>query len=354
MRLKGYSPYSANSIYEASLNDFLDKTAVPLRAKIWAQKRGFLSDKIYLYGLTQENYRDYLSDFDYYKLHPINRRYTQWIDDKLTMKLILHPFSEFLPEYYYHIVDGEILKLMDCPGNFGSNISDIISLLMEKNNLAVKLYSGTAGIGFIKLHCENGNFSINNRPSSEEETIKFMDELLKSGTNYLITEYIQPHSELAKVWSKSANAVRIKILRNENREPVVFRPVVRFGTNWTGVIDNSSAGGVFCEINPLNGSYNGGISVIKNIERFAYHPDSKVRLQGQVPFWFWMLEIINKICDYLPQLDYMGFDFIVTEIGFKIIEINSLCSIEFGQIQEPIFTNEDTKAYFNKLLNAKR
>lgn len=67
MRSKGYSPYFAYEVFEVRVKDLLERTSIPLRQKIWAQKRGFLSDKIAFYGLTEENYKDYLSDFDYYK-----------------------------------------------------------------------------------------------------------------------------------------------------------------------------------------------------------------------------------------------------------------------------------------------
>ena len=350
MRSRGYSAYSSNKIFEAGWNDLLHKDSLPLHKKIWAQKRGFLSDKIEIYELTEDNYHNYLSDFDYLKLHPINGRYGAWIDDKLTMKLILHPFSDYLPDFYFHFVNGEILRLMDCPKSFGEDLEGIILLLQEKGSLAAKPLAGTAGIGFFKFHFEGDNFFLNDQILSKDEIKSHLQALLKLQTSYLITEYLYPHKELARTWNKTANTVRIKILRGENRKPIVFRPVSRFGTTQSGVVDNSAAGGIFCALDPVDGSYKEGLTLEEKLTKYEYHPDSMVKLEGQVPYWSWMLDVIFQICEYLPQLTYMGFDLVVTDDGFKIIEINSLPSIEYGQAEEPIFKNEDTGPFFRRLL----
>lgn len=85
-----------------------------LKEKFWAYNRGFLSPKIKEYGLTEENYKLYISDFEYYKLYPINNQFRTWIDDKVTTRYILSPFDEYLPKYYCHIQKrGVIIPLLD-------------------------------------------------------------------------------------------------------------------------------------------------------------------------------------------------------------------------------------------------
>ena len=103
LKASGYSSFFAKAAVSNRYEDFFKNKNTTLAQKLWAQKRGFLSDRISFYGLTENNYRDYLSDFDYYRLHPINGPYSKWIDDKLTFRYLLAPFSSYLPEYYYHI-----------------------------------------------------------------------------------------------------------------------------------------------------------------------------------------------------------------------------------------------------------
>ena len=98
---------------------FVNEEKLSLKQRIWTLRRGFWADKLNFYQLTEDNYRDYLSDFDYYRMHPLNKGgYSRWIDDKLTFKYILSKYNEFLPEYYAEIdLGGNIAWLMDYPLN---------------------------------------------------------------------------------------------------------------------------------------------------------------------------------------------------------------------------------------------
>src|SRR5699024_6016709 len=162
MRKKGYSSYFAPKIIKETINDFKNTKNVNFRRKIWAYKKGFFSSNIVKYGLNDENYRDYMPDFDYYKLHPINGQFGKWIDDKMTLKYILREFNEYLPEYYFYLQKGKITKLIDCPEEYGNEVSSILNLLENKRNLAVKLIAGSLGEGFYKLSYKNKEYMINN------------------------------------------------------------------------------------------------------------------------------------------------------------------------------------------------
>ena len=159
LQRSGYSPYAADALYNRWVKDFFEENPVPLTQKLWAYRRGFFPDKIAYYGLTEGNYKDYLSDFDFARLHPINGPYNAWMDDKLIIRYLLHPFSQYLPGYYYHLYRGAILPLADCPLGFEGSIPGVISLLKAKGSLAAKKSSGTLGSGFHKLAWEEGAYS---------------------------------------------------------------------------------------------------------------------------------------------------------------------------------------------------
>ena len=129
----GFKGYSSTLMLKALKKDIINKD-IPFRSKIWAWRRGFLGTRVFTYGINESNYKNHMPDFDYFKLHPINGKYSKWIDDKLTMKYILAPFNEFLPKYYFQIDDGMILKLMDLPEGINANIEGIIQLLKTEGN----------------------------------------------------------------------------------------------------------------------------------------------------------------------------------------------------------------------------
>jgi len=356
LQAHGYSHYYSGLVFEKFFSDLLNNKSTSFRQKIWAQKRGFYSRRIEFYGLTEDNYRNYLSDFDYYRLHPINGRYNRWIDDKLLMKFILHPFNEFLPEYYYHFCNQEILSLMDCPKDFESSIDGVINLLKEKKALAVKPTAGTHGIGFTKLSYINDNFQINHQPSNESGVIDLLDHWRKSdGAGYLITEYLKPHPDLSHIWSETPNALRLMVIRERNQYPKIINAFIRFGNKLTGAIDNSFVGSIICHVDLHTGFFTEG-KIIKDevIYDNPYHPDTEVLVEGNVPYWQMICDEILKISNYLSEIIYFGYDIAVTESGFKIIEINSQQAIGFIQKYSPIFTSELSKDFFKRLVEEKR
>ena len=123
--------------------------------KKWAMQKGFYPGRIKLYGLTEENYKDYSPDFNYFMLHPLNHHFKIWVNDKLTLKYILNSngCESSMPEYYLYVEnDGTYTYLMDAPEHIAKDENFIYNLLQEKCCLAMKPNSGTSGgRGFIKL-----------------------------------------------------------------------------------------------------------------------------------------------------------------------------------------------------------
>jgi len=348
----GYSPYFAFKTFEMLYNDIFHNKNFTLKEKLWAHRRGFLTRFYALNHLTDQNYKDYLSFSDYYKLHPINGIFSRWIDDKLTIRYLLDPFLEYLPQYYYHFYRGELLKSLDCPRGYEKNIEDVIKLLKSKKLLAVKLLSGSAGQGFIKLSYEKERIAINDESVQEheiKEVLKGWLHLRHSG--YLITEFIKPCEQLTKIWENTSNSLRVLIIRNKNRNPMIAESFIRFGTNKSGVVDNADAGGVACLINPDNGTFSRGIIGKEYYQEIELHPDTHQPLRGIIPNWTLIKNKIIEISAYIPQVICLGFDIIVTNAGFKIIEINSHPGIY--QHNTPFLKNEITKDFYQTLIDRK-
>jgi hypothetical protein len=351
LETRGYDPYFANKIAHDLWQDLFEVKTTTLKQKLWALRRGFFSDKIELYGLNDQNYSDYLSDLDYYKMFPINGFYGRWIDDKLTMRLILQPFAQYLPEYYFQIGNGEILRLPDCPEGYGQEIQDVLALLMEKRCLAAKLFAGSVGVGFVKLDYENQGYSINDQPASEQEVQRVLEPWVNmGGGGYLITEYLHAHPALSRIWSKSANTVRVMAIRQRGQPPRLVGSYIRFGTSATGGVDNTGAGGLTCSVDIENGKFSGGkIFNVGKWDHYNDHPDSNVPVAGEVPFWTQITQILIEISNYIPQVIYLGYDVVIIPGGFKIIEINSHQALRSIQAQIPVLKNERTRGFFQGL-----
>ena len=70
----------------------------------WAHARGFLAESAVAYNLKEaEHIEDYLSDYEYYRIWPLNSWERIWINDKLTLKYMLAgtKYDRYMPKYFY-------------------------------------------------------------------------------------------------------------------------------------------------------------------------------------------------------------------------------------------------------------
>ncbi|WP_164997901.1 sugar-transfer associated ATP-grasp domain-containing protein [Methanolobus psychrotolerans] len=341
--MRGYSPYFASKVPKMFIKDLTSNNDIPLKQKIWAYQRGFLSSRTNTYRINELNYRNHMPDFDYYNLHPINGIYSEWIADKLKIKYILSSFDEYLPKYYFQLEDDEILRLMDCPSDIDSNMNGILELLKKEGNLALKSISGSLGEGFYKLSYIDDVFYINAKACDMND----VETLYYSLKGYLITEYINAHDSIRKIYDITPNTVRIQVIRDKNKEPKIIGSFIRFGTQQSGVLETPLAGGIIAGIDLKDGkTFDPNVVINHNLQSITLHPDTNENLEIIIPKWSEIKSKIEEISSYIPQLTYLGFDIIVTNEGFKIIEINSLTAPTVISYYYPLFAEEYSREYF--------
>lgn len=351
---RGYSPYFANMLLEEISSDLFENKNTTFSQKLWAFKRGFFSTNIKLYGLNDRNYVQYLADFDYYRLQPINGPYNKWIDDKLTIKYILCPFNKFLPRYFYQLSSNRsgvvIHRLMDCPRELGSDVTDIIKLLEVEGCLAAKLAAGTRGDGFCKIAYREDQYYINEAHVTKNQLTEFLNSLDK----YIICEYLFTHKDLAGIWAETPNSVRVLVIKEDGGQPRVAGSFIRFGTASSGAVDNICAGGIAATVDIDTGRFSKGRIYLNHAWKPSeIHPDTRVPIEGTLPFWDQIQAVIPAVCSYIPQMRFMGFDIIITDNGFKINEINSHPTIDLHNCWCPIYTDDNCKDFFIKLKQEK-
>lgn len=344
-------PYIAKHLLEDFIDDY-KQHKMPY-FKIWeVHHRGFtVSDWMFL-KLTKYNYRSYLSNVQYYRMHPLNGKYSYIIDSKWTLKqhCVGTELDKYMPKYYYSIdSEGKIERLMDCPyENEIASKEDIARLLRDEGPLAIKLVSGSIGKGFIKGEFRGEKFILNGEELDENEFCTRISEL----RNYLITEYLYPHNELAKYCPYTCNCIRYLAGRFDGKMQML-KGFIRFGTEKSGFVENYNAGGVLCYLNKKGEFCCGNeIDFISGQNCLIdEHPDNGTRLEGKIPHWAELLEAVNKFGEVLPQLSYLGIDFVITsDERVKVLEINSLTSLDSLQLDSSILETEAGR-FYRKLMN---
>lgn len=327
----------------------------------WAMTKGFFPGRIKLYGLTEENYRNYLPDWNYFMLHPINHHFKIWVNDKLTLKYVLNSngCAAAMPEYYLYVEnDGNYTYLLDAPSSIKKDKDFILNLLKEKGSLAIKPNSGTSGgLGFIKLEIKDGTIFENNKPINNDR----FKEIISNLQNHIVTEYVHQHSDLAKIWKDSECTLRVIMVKEptENTfDKAKWSCIVsyaRFGSTISGGASNLSSGGIGIGFDFETGKYNDFSIRYKKFcpdgNTILYqHPDTKVQWKGQsLPNWKYVKEMLEKICSHISSLSYLGFDIIITNDGMKLCEINTHPAGDYEQVMcGPIMAKENAKKFFTE------
>ncbi|MDO4803452.1 MAG: sugar-transfer associated ATP-grasp domain-containing protein [Lachnospiraceae bacterium] len=327
----------------------------------WAMERGFFPGRVELYGLNEDNWRDFLPDFQYSMMHPLNNHFLKWLD-KLTLKYVLNSngCECLMPDYYAYVENelcgGRYTYLMDCPDDIPKDKDFLWNLLKKFKVLALKPNSGTAGgLGFIKLELRGDGIYENNKPIDMAR----VEEIRDTMRNYIITEYSSQHHELAGIWEDSECTLRVIMCKKPN--PDKFAPyswecivsLARFGTKDSGTTSNLSAGGIGVAFDFEDGRlYGKGLQYRPfakgNTVLSDRHPDTGVRFEGfMLPNWQYVKEKIVHLCQHIGSLDYMGLDIIITENGMKLCEINTLPSIDYNQIIcGPALRNDKVRNFF--------
>lgn len=349
---------------------FVDKLEIDERTftnidddtKKWALEHGFYPGYVEIFGLTEDNYKNYVPDYNYFMLHPMNNHFLQWLN-KTTLKYVLNSngCEDNMPEYYLYIEnDGRYTYLMDCPPDIKKDSDFLLNLLKRNHILAMKPNSGTSGgLGFIKMELQNGDIYENNK----QIDMKRYEEIKASMRNYIVTEYVHQHSELDKIWDKTECTLRVVMAKYPKKnlyaedEWFCVLSFARFGTSISGGASNMSAGGIAVGFDYDTGICNGKGARArahckdKNDYKVSSHPDTKISLNGyKLPNWEVVKKQIERVCNHISSLEYLGFDIIITENGMKICEINSHPAMDIVQIMssEPPLLNKNSREYFEQ------
>lgn len=338
-----------------------DEKAFPAtdEEKKWALEKGFYPGRIKLYGLNDENWRNYMPEWSYFMLHPLNHHFKMWVNDKLTLKYILNSngCECSMPKYYLYVEnDGRYTYLMDAPEHIRKDKDFLRNLLKEKRILALKPNSGTSGgIGFIKLEMCEGIMYENNKPIGEER----FSEILEHLHNYIVTEYVRQHDDLKKIWSDTECTLRVIMLRDPMENPYdkstwsCIVSYARFGSSISGGASNLSSGGIGIGFDFETGKFNDfSIRYKKFCEdgnTILYkHPDSGVTWKDVVlPNWEYVKSMIMTISSHVSSLSYLGFDIIITNDGMKLCEINTHPACDYEQVMcGPTLAKENAVKFF--------
>ncbi len=341
-----FARYFINCINEEKNNELYDPEYGG-----WALSRGFLPSSAYAYGLNEDNYDRYLSDYDYYKIWPINSWSRIWVDDKMTLKYMLDgtEYSDLMPEYYWYSTKKGLRKMIDLREYGSQDFDHFLKSLVEKKEFACKPNNGTGSVGFYKLEYDNNKIFLNKNKISKNE----LENRINKDQNYIYTEYLHPDDWHEKI-SPLIHTLRIVVINEEGNNPRILGGYLRFATKNHGEsnffsknLDDKAKFNFVSRVDFKNGQVSDAKSVYFNCAKNTpCHPDSNVLVNYTIENWNHVVDTIFGISKKLFNVEYMGFDVCFTTAGMKIMEINTHPGIKYMQVFDPFFADETNKKYF--------
>jgi hypothetical protein len=318
---------------------------IGLYNRISAWRHGFWSRSFMLYSLDTNDRADYLSDYAKVLKTPyINGEYSIVLNNKLIFWEVMQKFVDYLPEHYGFIQKGNIYNLNHQFKN--NNINDLYELGKKNNGLVLKPIGRGGGTGIIILKSESGGIVMNGK----EAKLSDIDRLIRNLDNYLIVECVMQAQYSSTIYPRTTNTIRVLTMWDyETNKPFIASVAHRFGTERSFPVDNSQKGGLRVGISLDTGEMGCG-TTRPYTGRFIWyenHPDSRQRIKGVfVPNWAAIKEGIIKMANALPYIPYIGWDIVVEEEGFKIIEGNNHPGIDILQAQHPLLKDPRIRRFY--------
>ena len=134
--------------------------------------------------------------------------------------------------------------------------------------------------------------------------------------HFLCEQIIQQHSKMTSLNSSSVNSVRVLTFKGQ-----VVACALRIGGDGA-IVDNLHSNGVCAHLDLKTGIID-NLCINNRLEKFLYHPGSNMQLVGfQVPNWDKVIQTAKAAAMVVPQVQYVGWDIAVTELGTALIEGN--------------------------------
>lgn len=158
--------------------------------------------------------------------------------------------------------------------------------------------------------------------------------------NYLIIqEGIVQTKVLSKVNIDSVNTIRI-LTRIKKGEVSIIAAAVRFGREGR-IIDNAHAGGISVGIDIETGKLKSFAKAYYDSERYYSHPDTGVFFNGiQLNLWDQVKSTAINAARSFYQIEFIGWDIVITDSGVLILEMNKRPCIHFQQMTCDGLANE--------------
>ena len=330
-------------------NDLKSTVRVNVFKKIWLWRRGFTAESSVIYSLDNSSLSDYLSDYTRSLKTPfINGEFSIVLNNKLIFARLLYKYGCHIPEIYCLINQGVVIPTSD--KRLINEVDDIVNLCLEVGALVIKPVSGSIGEDVFFIRSIDEKMFINDTETAPSGVKTFLSRL----DNYIVNEYVRQHSYASEIFPYSTNTIRLLTMWDYDLPvPFIAVAVHRFGRNSSIPVDNWVQGGLSTLIDQETGKLGNSTSspADSKLIWFQNHPDTNSRIEGVIiPHWATVKTRILEMAAEIPFVPYIGWDAVITDDGFKVIEGNNHSGVNHLQVHYPLLSNPRIKKFYSSVI----
>ena len=344
LRLRGMVHFS-----RAFWTELKSKQGLPWKKRLRAWKSGFSSRSWFMYNLDENDPGLYLPDLSaVLKGYKINGFFNPIIGNKLVLARLLTAHKLPHPDVVSTILDGRLFE-DDAP--FDADMPKALSRTLDRCPRQVfrPTWSGS-GQGVFFLSRDDDGLKLNGMELTLEEVCALLAKL----DRYLATEFQEQAAYARNIYPGSTNTIRVLTLWDvKSGTPYIAAVVHRFGSSRSAPIDNwhQGSGGVCASVDVETSTM--GQAVTRSSDQklvwVSSHPETGELIEGVViPGLDKCIEELLQAASHFPFCPCIGWDVVMTEDGFSILEANPIPGLTLVQIHTPLLKDPRTRRFFQR------
>lgn len=323
---------------------FSRNNRMPVARRLALLRAGFLSESGLLYEQSgHSDLKDYLTDWG--RLERTARLDEPWVsilDDKLSFWGFMRNFSEHVAPVLGVVRGGRLVRL-EATGSAPA----AAGLAALRTKLVLKPCSGSGGMGICVYAYHDGSHALDGEPLTD---VALLDRL--AGEIWLVCPFLEQAGYARAVFPAVTNTIRLLTLYDEEAgEAFLARAVHKFGRRGTGAVDNWEKGGISARIDLASGRLGKGACFYpeRRLRVYADHPDSGAPIEGAaIPDWSAVRDGLVELASRLPFLPYIGWDVVVTDGGYALIEGNNRPGVSALQVHGPLLDDPRVRRFYER------
>ncbi|NNE09438.1 MAG: hypothetical protein HKN20_12830 [Gemmatimonadetes bacterium] len=330
-------------------SELITKYRLPLAERWKAWRAGFSSMSWVIYDLAENNPEHYLSNrYSRRHLYRINGYYNPIVGNKLVLSRLLTGHGLPHPAVVSTIQGGR-LTADGIPA--GADMARTLAHTLERFPRQVfrPTWSGM-GRGVFFLKHESGALTLNDVPVTIEEVCGLLSGL----DHYMATAFVNQATYAKKIFPGSTNTLRILTLwDSESGKPFIAGVSHRFGSSRSAPLDNwhQGRGGICAAIDAGAGLLGKGVTLTSE-RRLAWHsshPETGEPVENvSMPGLSHCIEGLLEAAGHFPFCPLIGWDVVLTDDGYSILEANTTPGMWVWQVHTPLLIDPRTRRCFER------